>query len=78
MSPFKKGRVVWSVILAVFVGIVISARSLAGFYVDVLWHDVLGRTDVFWGILSTKITLAILFVMIFAFAMVLNLWVADR
>lgn len=78
LSPFKKGRVVWSVILAVFVVIVISARSLADFYVDVLWHDVLGRTDVFWGILSTKITLAILFVMIFAFAMVLNLWVADR
>lgn len=78
LSPFKKGRVVWSVILAVFVGIVISARSLADFYVDVLWHDVLGRTDVFWGILSTKITLAVVFVTIFALVMVLNLWVADR
>ena len=78
LNSFKKGRAVWSAILAVFVIGGISARSLSGFYVDVLWFDVLGRTDIFWGVLITKITLAAVFVLIFAAVMMLNLWLADR
>ncbi len=75
---FKKGRAVWSAILAVFVIGGISVRSLANFYVDVLWHNVVGRSDVYWGVLTTKITLGAIFVVIFSSVTFLNLWLADR
>ncbi len=75
---FKKGRAVWSAILAVFVIGGISVRSLANFYVDVLWHNVVGRSDVYWGVLTTKITLGAIFVVIFSSVIFLNLWLADR
>ena len=75
---FKKGRAVWSAILAVFVIGGISVRSLANFYVDVLWHNVVGRSDVYWGVLQTKITLGAIFVVIFSSVTFLNLWLADR
>ena len=75
---FKKGRAVWSAILAVFVIGGISVRSLANFYVDVLWHNVVGRSDVYWGVLQTKITLGAIFVVIFSSVIFLNLWLADR
>ena len=77
-NAFKKGRAIWTVIFAVFVVGGISARSISGFYVDLLWHDVLGRTDIFWGVISTKISLAAIFVAVFAVAMLINLWLADR
>ena len=77
-NPFKKGRAIWTAIFAIFVVGGISARSLSGFYVDVLWHDVLGRTDIFWGVLATKVSLAAVFVAIFSLAMLINLWIADR
>ncbi|MDA0286277.1 MAG: UPF0182 family protein [Actinobacteria bacterium] len=78
LGSFKKGRAVWSAILAVFVIGGISVRSLANFYVDVLWHNVVGRSDVFWGVLTTKITLSAFFVVIFSLVIFLNLWLADR
>ncbi len=78
ISSFRRGRAIWSVILAVFVFGGISIRSLASFYVDVLWHNVVGRSDVFWGVLTTKIVLGAIFVALFAVVMVVNLWLADR
>ncbi|NDD71642.1 MAG: UPF0182 family protein, partial [Actinobacteria bacterium] len=75
---FKRGRTIWSAILAVFVVGGISVRSLADFYVDVLWHNVVGRSDVFWGVLTTKIVLGAVFVAIFAVVALVNLWLADR
>ena len=75
---FKRGRSIWSAILAVFVIGGISVRSLTDFYVDVLWHNVVGRSDVFWGVLTTKIVLGAVFVAIFAVVALVNLWLADR
>ena len=77
-NAFKKGRAIWTVVFAIFVVGGISARSISGFYVDLLWHDVLGRTDIFWGVITTKISLAAIFVAVFAVAMLINLWLADR
>ncbi len=77
-NAFKKGRAIWTAIFAIFVVGGISARSLSGFYVDLLWHDVLGRTDIFWGVLATKVSLGAVFVAIFSLAMLINLWLADR
>lgn len=45
---------------------------------DVLWHNVVGRSDVFWGVLTTKIVLGAVFVAIFAVVALVNLWLADR
>ena len=78
LSSFKRGRTIWSAILAVFVIGGISIRSLTGFYVDVLWHNLVGRSDVFWGVLTTKIALGAVFVAIFTLVALLNLWLADR
>ena len=78
LSSFKRGRTIWSAILAVFVVGGISIRSLAGFYVDVLWHNLVGRSDVFWGVLTTKVVLGAVFVAIFTLVALFNLWLADR
>ena len=41
-------------------------RAIANFYVDALWHDALGRSDVFWGQIWAKVTLFVLFFLVFA------------
>ena len=45
----------------VIVGLLLSARFLSTFYVDYLWHQSVGRTDVFWGSITAKFTLFALF-----------------
>lgn len=78
INLFKKGRAIWTIFFAIFVVGGISLRSISGFYVDLLWHDVLGRTDIFWAVITTKISLAAIFVAIFAIGMLINLLLADR
>lgn len=60
------------------VGLLLSARFFAGFYVDFLWHDSVGRSDVFWGVLRAKLTMFVLFAGTFILIAVLNLLIADR
>lgn len=67
-----------SAILLALVGLVISARSIAGFYIDILWHDSLGRTDVFWGVILNRVGLSAAFIVAFALVLVANMWIADR
>jgi hypothetical protein len=62
----SRGRIILAVVLGVFIVLFLSARSLSSFYVDYLWHDALGRTDVFWGILWAKVQLALVFTVGFA------------
>ena len=57
----RRSRVVASAILGAIVAVFVSARSVSNFYVDVLWFDALGRTDVFWGVLGAKVLLAAVF-----------------
>ena len=40
-----------AVVVVVFL---LSARTLSGFFIDYLWHDSVGRDDVFWGVLGSK------------------------
>jgi uncharacterized membrane protein (UPF0182 family) len=58
--------------------VMIFGRAIARFYVDFLWHDALGRNDVFWGALGAKVTLFVGFLLIFAVLAGINLFVADR
>ena len=60
------------------VGLAISGRFLAGFYTDYLWHQSVGRTDVFWGVLISKLELLGLFGGTFILLAILNLVIADR
>ncbi len=57
---------------------VLSARFLASFYVDYLWHESVGRTDVFWGILRSKLALFAIFGGTFMALAAVNLVIADR
>ena len=74
----RRSRVVLSVVLFAIVLVFVSARSVASFYIDVLWHQSVGRTDVFWGILFSRLGLAAAFTVLFAFVLALNMWIADR
>ena len=72
------GRAVLIIIGLVFFLIVVFGRAIANFYVDALWHDSLGRSDVFWGQLGAKATLFGLFFLVFLVIAGINLFVADR
>ena len=72
------GRAVLIIIGLVFFLIIVFGRAIANFYVDALWHDSLGRSDVFWGQLGAKATLFGLFFLVFLVLAGLNLFVADR
>jgi len=58
--------------------VVVFGRAVARFYVDFLWHDGLGRSDVFWGVIRAKATLFGLFFVTFAALAAVNLFIADR
>ena len=74
----RRSRIVLSVVLIAMVALVASGRSLASFYINVLWHQSLGRTDVFWGVLLARLGLAATFTVAFALVLALNMWIADR
>lgn len=59
-------------------GLLVSARFLADFYVDLLWHRSVGRTDVFWGVFGAKLTMFAMFAGTFIAVAVVNLFIADR
>ena len=61
-----------------FLFVLIFGRAIARFYVDYLWHDALGRSDVFWGVLTAKVTLFAVFFVVFMVIAGLNLFIADR
>jgi uncharacterized membrane protein (UPF0182 family) len=73
-----QGRIVLIVVAVILFGLIVFGRALARFYVDYLWHDSLGRGDVFWGVLSAKVTLFLMFLVVFAVLAGINLYIADR
>ncbi len=72
------GRGILIGIGALFLFVLIFGRAIARFYVDYLWHDALGRNDVFWGVLQAKATLFGVFFLAFIVIAGLNLFIADR
>ncbi len=61
-----------------FLVVVVFGRALARFYVDELWYQGLGRSDVFWGVIRAKVTLFGMFFATFVVLAGLNLVIADR
>ncbi len=72
------GRVILIVLGLLFFLVVVFGRAIASFYVDALWHQSLGRSDVFWGQIGAKATLFFLFFFVFLILSGINLFVADR
>ena len=72
------GRGVLIVLGGLFLFVLIFGRAIARFYVDYLWHEALGREDVFWGVITAKLTLFGVFFALFALIAGINLWISDR
>ncbi len=78
ISAPKKSRAIAIIFVGALVALFVSSRSVASFYVNVLWHNSLGRSDVLWGIIGSKALLGLVFVAVFVIALAFNLWLADR
>lgn len=65
-------------VIAALLLLVISARSLSSFYLDVLWFRSVDRSDVYWGSLSARGQLGLIFAFGFAAVLWLNMVIADR
>jgi uncharacterized protein len=72
------GRAVLIGIGLLVIVVIVFGRAIASFYVDALWHDALGRSDVFWGQLWAKLTLFLMFFAVFGVLAFVNLFIADR
>ena len=72
------GRGLIIVLGGLFLFVLVFGRAIARFYVDYLWHESLGREDVFWGVLQAKVTLFVVFFLVFSVIAGVNLWIADR
>ena len=62
------GRIILILVGVLFLVVVVLGRALARFYVDFLWHEGLGRSDVFWGVIRAKATLFGMFFLTFVVA----------
>jgi uncharacterized membrane protein (UPF0182 family) len=73
-----RGRVIVIVVLVVLVVLFVSARSIAGYYVDFLWYRALGHSSTYWTMFWAKATLLLIFALGFAIVATANFVVADR
>lgn len=74
-SRWKVAAVV--LVLLIIVGL-FSARGVAGFYVDALWFDSVGRAGMFWHIFWVKVVLAVSAIVIFGVLAYASIALADR
>ncbi len=65
-------------VAVVLVVLALSARTLANFYVDLLWFDSVDRSDVFWTTLWSKVLLGLAFSAGFAVLCFFSLTIAQR
>ena len=67
-----------SIVVALLLVLAFSARSLSSFFVNILWFRGLGQSDVYFGILSAQVQLAVIFTAGFALIAWVNLFITDR
>src|SRR5439155_24455462 len=63
---------------AIVVAIIVLLGLLATFYTEVLWFDETGYQKVFWKSITTRIELGVVFGVLFAGVMLLNLWIVRK
>jgi uncharacterized protein len=73
-----RGRIALVVAVAAIIVIIISAKSVSNFAIDAWWFASVGRGDIFWGVLRTKLLLAAVFTVAFIAIAVVSLTIADR
>ena len=73
-----RGRVILLVVAAVLFVLFTSLRGLAGFYTDYLWFDSVDLTQVWSGVLWSKVFLGAFFTLLFFVFCFVNLTIADR
>ncbi|MBV6509640.1 MAG: hypothetical protein JJLCMIEE_02736 [Acidimicrobiales bacterium] len=74
----RRGRVVLIVLAVFLLVLILSLRAIAQFYTDYLWFESLDLSGVWSGVLGSKLSLAVIFTVVFFIALWLNLYVADR
>src|SRR3954471_1487776 len=73
-----RGRITLVVLAIALFVLLTSLRGIAGFYTDLLWFDSLGFRSVFTGVLGAKVTLAVIFSLLFFVLLWVNLFIGDR
>ena len=76
--PSGRGRVVLVVALVVFFLLATSLRGIAGFYTDYLWFASLDLSSVWRRVLGAKVSLVVIFTLVFFVLMWVNLTLAER
>ena len=74
----SKGRIALFVVAAIVVILFLSARTLANFYVDLLWFRSVERGSVFWTGIKSKVFLGAIFSVAFAIVSFVSLTLAER
>jgi uncharacterized membrane protein (UPF0182 family) len=65
-------------VVGVIAAVFVAFTALSGFFVDVLWFREVGFSQVFWGVLRTKVVLGLLFGIVFFLVLFANLWIVRR
>src|SRR4249920_494480 len=73
-----RGRIILLVAAAVLFVLFTSLRGLAAFYTDFLWFDSLGLSEVWSGVLRSKVFLGLAFTAVFFVLCFVNLTLVDR
>ncbi len=76
--PRFTGRSAVITLGVIVAAILIFGRFIAQFLVDIAWHQALGRSDVLWGQILTRIGLFGGFFLFFVVVATINLFIADR
>jgi hypothetical protein len=77
-APLSGRRRLLIIVAALLAAVVLAFTALSGFLVDVLWFGEVGLSDVFWGVLRTRVLLGLVFGAGFFLALWLNLWIVRR
>jgi len=74
----SRGRIVVSVVVGLVLLLLFSAKATSSFYVNVLWFNSVGRSDVYWAVLLSKAQLVGVFTVGCFLFLWVNLLIADR
>lgn len=78
MARPSRGRLAITAVVGLVVALFVSGRSLASWYVDLLWFGSVGQSSVYWTVLLTKVGLAAVFTAVCSALLVASMWLADR
>ena len=74
----SRGRILVSVVVGIVLLLIFSTKSISSFYVNVLWFNSVGHSDVYWGIFRSKVELMSIFTAVAVLFLWINVVLADR